>query len=91
MKIVNKKRFVLSISIFLVIIISIFNLCFAKTIEVETEEEEYVVQTGDTIWSIAGEFKNNNQDIRNYIYELRNLNNLDDCIIYPGQVLKIIK
>lgn len=88
MKIKSKKRFVISMSILLAII-SIFNLCFAKTEKYETEE--YVVQDGDTLWSIAEEFKNNNQDIRDYIYDLRNLNNLDDCIIYPAQTIKVIK
>lgn len=89
MKIKNKKRFIISMSIISVIIISIFNLCFAKTSEVETEE--YVVQSGDTLWSIAIKYKNENQDIRKYIYDLRNLNTLNDCMIYPGQVIKIIK
>lgn len=88
LKIVNVKKFVTSIVIFILLVISIFNLCFAKT---EVETEEYVVSVGETLWSIARENKKDGQDIREYIYELRQLNSLDDCMIYPNQVIKIIK
>ncbi len=88
MKITNKKRFILSLLILLVIIFSAFNFCLAENKEIMIEE--YSVQAGDTLWSIATEYKNRNQDIREYIYNLQELNNID-CIIYPGQIIKIIK
>lgn len=88
LKIVNVKKFVTSIAIFILLVISICNLCFAKA---EIETEEYVVSAGETLWSIASENKKDGQDIREYIYELRQLNNLEDCVIYPNQVIKIIK
>lgn len=56
-----------------------------------TTYEEYVVEKNDTLWSIASENKKAGQDIREYIYELQKLNNLDYCMIYPGQEIKIIK
>ena len=88
LKIVNKKRFITVITILIVLIITLSSLSFAKA---KVETEEYVVSAGDTLWSIACEYKKTGQDVREYIYELRQLNNLNDCIIYPGQVLKIIK
>ncbi len=88
MKIVNRRRFITSISILALVIISIFSLCFAKN---EIETEEYVVSTGETLWSIASENKKDGQDIREYIYELRELNELEDCMIYPNQVIQIVK
>lgn len=88
LRIVNKKRFVTSISILIVIIISIFNCVFAtKTVEYEN----YTVAQGDTLWGIASENKKVGQDVREYIYELREVNNMNDCLIYPNQVIKIIK
>ena len=51
--------------------------------------EEYIVNAGDTLWSLGCEYANG--DVREYVYNLRKLNNIDDCIIYPGQTLKIIK
>lgn len=86
MKIVNKKRFITFIIVNLMILVSLFNVCFAKT---EIVTEDYTVAAGDTLWSIA--CKNAETDIREYIYELREINNLNDCMIYPGQTIKIIK
>lgn len=86
MKITNKKRFISFISITMILIISIFNCVLAnKTVEYQ----DYTVAIGDTLWSIACE--NAETDIREYIYELREINNLNDCMIYPGQTIKIIK
>lgn len=88
MKIVNKRRFISVITILTIVVITLFSKCSA-TKKVETEE--ITVSTGDTLWSIACEYKKSGQDVREYLYNLRELNNLNDCIIYPGQVLKIIK
>ena len=88
MRIVNKKRFIISIVIIIALLISLFNLCFAKT---EVVTEDYVVSAGETLWSIASENKKAGQDVREYIYELREVNNMNDCMIYPNQVIKIIK
>ena len=88
MKIVNKKRFITSITILMIILIALLNKCVAyKSIKTEN----YMVSAGDTLWSISCEYKKTGQDVRSYLYELRELNELNDCIIYPGQVLKIIK
>lgn len=86
MRIVNKKRFIIAITILIVSIITLFSHCSASK---KIETEEITVSTGDTLWSIASEYKKDGQDVREYIYELRKLNNLDDCTIYPNQVLKI--
>ena len=88
MRIVNKKRFILAIMILIALIITLFSNCLAGK---KVETEDLVVSTGDTLWSIACEYKKDGQDVREYIYELRKLNNLENCIIYPGQELKIIK
>lgn len=88
MRIVNKKRFVISITILMALIITLFSNCSAVK---KVETEDVVVSAGDTLWSIACEYKKDGQDVREYLYELRKLNNLTDCTIYPGQVLKIIK
>ena len=55
------------------------------------ETEDYVVSANQTLWNIAEEKKKPGTDTREYVYELRKLNGIDDCIIYPGQVIKIIK
>ena len=88
MKIVNKKRFASAITILTIVLIALLNKCVAyKSIKTEN----YMVSAGDTLWSISCEYKNPGQDVREYLYNLRELNKLNNCIIYPGQVIKIIK
>lgn len=89
MKIVNKKRFFLAIMILIILVITLFSHCSA--IQKNNEIENITVSAGDTLWSISCEYKKDGQDVREYLYELRKLNNLENCTIYPGQVLKIIK
>ena len=88
LRIVNKKRFISSISVMIILFISIFN-CVSATKTVEYQD--YTVVQGDTLWSIASENLKSGQDIREYIYELREVNNLNDCLLYPNQIIKIIK
>lgn len=90
MRIANKKRFVLSITILTLIIISIFNLVFAY-VDKSVTVEEHTVVSGETLWSIAIEYKKDGQDVREYIYELRKLNNLENCNLKIGQEILIIK
>ncbi|NLW17694.1 MAG: LysM peptidoglycan-binding domain-containing protein [Firmicutes bacterium] len=47
----------------------------------------YVVQQGDTLWSIAKSHSSPEQDIRLIVYRIRKLNKLDSPVIYPGQCL----
>nr|DAO67277.1 MAG TPA: hypothetical protein [Caudoviricetes sp.] len=56
MKIVNKKRFITSITILMIILIALLNKCVAyKSIKTEN----YMVSVGDTLWSISCEYKKN--------------------------------
>ncbi len=88
LRITNRKRFISFISISMILIISILNCVSANSV---AEYQDYTVVQGDTLWSIAEENKKSGQDIREYIYELREINNLNDCLIYPNQVIRIIK
>lgn len=88
MKIVNKKRFISATTIAMIILIALLNKCVARK---SVRTEDLVVSAGDTLWSISCEYKKTGQDVREYLYTLRELNNLIDCIIYPGQVIQIIK
>lgn len=90
MRIVNKYKFIRSTAILLFLILAIFNISIAKDNK-ETSYIDYTVCKGDTLWTIAGEYKADNKDIRQYIYELKQLNNMTNSNIYEGQELKIIK
>ena len=77
-------------SIFLVIFMSILSMSFSNG---EKPIENYVniqVRSGDTVWIIAGRNASNEEDIRELVYAIRTINELDrNALIYPGQILKI--
>jgi len=47
------------------------------------------VNSGDTLWGIARKYGDQDTDPRNTVQVIRELNQLDDPKIYPGQKLKI--
>lgn len=97
----NRKRFemvsqiiagMINASFIIILFLVLIAIMPKKTVEAYAMKyEEYVVSNGETLWSIACENKKEKQDVREYVYQLRQLNNIDDCIIVPGQTIKIIK
>jgi LysM repeat protein len=76
---------------YLLLIIAIITLTVLKVKSNSAEKHTYkeiVVYPGDTIWGIAAEH-NIYKDINEMIYEIRKINHNTDCLIYPGQTLKI--
>lgn len=93
LKVVNRKKFVKSILTIVFIFVLGFmaiNSVLASNEAVETKEIEYVVCKGDTLWKIAEKYKLENQDPREYIYEVEKLNNMTSATIYEGQIIKIL-
>ena len=88
LKIVNKARFITSMTVIIMFLVLIFSFTRAKE---NVVYEDYTVTAGETLWSIASENKKDGQDVREYIYNLQKLNGLDDCMIYQNQTIKIIK
>lgn len=92
MKIVNKRKFIkstLTLIITLVSIIILVNTIINKTEYAEKYKTIYISED-ETLWSIAEEYKKPNQDIREYIYEIKKLNNMESATIYESQELTII-
>lgn len=91
-RIVDKIRFsisILMISIVMIIVFSAFSHSFTASAINKTEYIEVVVRPGDTIWKIAKEHVDEQQDIREVIYIISKINEIDNSMIYSGQVLKI--
>lgn len=87
---INYKKVIRNI---LVIIALIFLLSRSSTTKAnkETEIIYYNVSSGQTLWSISKEYCSNSKDIRNYIQDIKELNNMSDSQIYAGQTIKLIK
>lgn len=59
--------------------------------EVQTAPVEYVVKSGDTLWSIADEYAPESMSKGEYIFNIKHKNALKTSDIYPGMVLEIEK
>ena len=92
----NKLKKEIIKSIFLIMVYVIFTLILFCIVPKKDSDKvyttsSYIVSSGETLWSIGTENLPEGMSIQEYIYELRKLNNIDDCIIYPGQEIQIIK
>lgn len=88
-KIVNFKRFL--IFVILLSLIGIFLTLFLLNNVSAHDSQEYksiIIYSGDTLWTIA-EKEKPNKDIRQYIHEIRDLNNLNDAHLIIGQEILI--
>jgi nucleoid-associated protein YgaU len=91
-RIVDKIRFsisILMISIMMIIVFSAFSHSFTANAINKTEYIDVVVRPGDTIWKIAKKYTDDERDIREVIYVISKINEIDNSMIYSGQVLKI--
>ncbi|MCL2859679.1 MAG: LysM peptidoglycan-binding domain-containing protein [Oscillospiraceae bacterium] len=94
-KLVNPKKFVVSISIIIGIIICA--LFFINTISFSHSETTYksiTVISGDTLWSIASSEQQYNsyyanKDIRYIIEDIKDKNDLSNSSLYINEVLQI--
>lgn len=72
--------------------ILVLNYAFQPTMDaVEWRETTYRVREGDSLWTISSKYCPGGVDRREWIDEIRELNGLDNCIIYPGQELTVLK
>lgn len=58
---------------------------------VADEEQTYVtykVQQGDTLWSIAKQYLEPNENIRSLVYDIKKANDIG-ALLQPGQALQI--
>lgn len=47
------------------------------------------VEAGDSLWSLAKRYVPQGTEIREFVYEIKQLNDVDPIKLQPGQVLKI--
>ena len=95
-KIVNRKRFIRSTGILLAIIIFTVIIFIATKVfsHKELRYKTKYVSRRENIWKIAtNEQKNNeyykNEEVRNIIEDLKNINNLNTSNLYTNQELII--
>ena len=94
-KIVNVKRFIISTTILFLIILfggsAVLNSTYSCT---KIDYKTIYVTQGDTLWDIASQEQKTNsyykdKDVRDIIYDIKNINNLKVSNLEIGQELKI--
>lgn len=77
------------ITVAVILLLSTFVLgTLAKGNEM-TEYTDYMVKSGDTLWSVAKLYVPDNMDIRKYIDRIMKENDMESPALIPGQVLHI--
>ena len=94
MKIVNKRKFIRSNVILMILVGTIIIFATNAYSNVETKYKEEYTYAGDTLWSIAKEELENNKyfegkDIRYVVDELKKVNNLSSSNLSEGDKIKI--
>lgn len=92
-KIVNKTRFYLFITLVFTLIAMTFALLTssikAHSIILKENYHEFLVIEGDTLWNIALKYKPSKYDVRDMVFKIKELNNMDTSYIFPGEIIKI--
>jgi len=82
----NRKRFAAFLFCTALFLIFIGTVTLSNAGNAKNEYRTVTVNHGDTLWDIAREYRGN-IEIRQYIYSIRKINNLDSAAIYAGQTL----
>lgn len=89
--IVNTFFTTLCAFVFIVLCVLLLNSVIQPTLDnIEWDEEIYTVKKGDSLWTISKYFCTDDVDRREWIDEIKSLNDLSDSAIYPGQRLVVL-
>lgn len=87
----NTLSVLLLAGVIVLVSILLLNYVFGSTMDgIEWEEKIYRVGKGETLWAIAEEYCPSGVDRREWIEEIRVLNDLPNSTIYAGQFLIVL-
>jgi uncharacterized protein YpuA (DUF1002 family) len=86
------KKPTLAQAILMLIVAIIITIAFVSCHkeDVEWNTFEYTVSQGETLWEIAKEYCPEDMDCREYIYEVKELNNMTTSDLYIGQTITLL-
>ena len=89
----DSKKGIFNVAIILLFILFIFIISSNVNAKKYYDTRNIVVSENDTLWSIAEKISKKNDDLSIYtvINDIKNINGIDDSMIYAGQTLKIYK
>jgi len=84
----RKNRFIVFLFILFAVTALIIGSVSSNGKNAKREYRTITVRQGDTLWGIADKYRGKTE-IREYIYQIKKLNNLDNATIYAGQKLSL--
>jgi len=82
-------RFVVFLLLIFVAVWAGVRVAQAGTVDGASAGHEYVVSSGDSLWGIAAREYGAGIDLRRAVYEIREVNRLDQSTIWPGDRLTL--
>ena len=86
----NKSYNLIIVTIILIILAVFMIVCSPKDTfnSKDYHIEKYTIHSGDTLWTIGKECNGDSADIREWVYAVKDLNNISSNI-YPGQSINV--
>lgn len=91
-RIKSKFRFITSLVIMAGLFLGVFGAITGinvSTALTQPEYEQVYINSGDTLWNIANEYKSENTDTRKAIYEICRVNDIEASDLQPGMVISV--
>jgi cell division protein YceG involved in septum cleavage len=91
-RIKSKVRFTVFVTICILITVFCLGSVFGAGEVSGATEKQYVtitVEPGDTLWTIAETYSDENVDVRQYAYRIARFNGISDSTVYAGEELII--
>ncbi len=82
----NRQRFLIFLVVTSLVLIFVCSITSAVAGNVKTDTLTLTVMPGDTLWDIAVKYSGD-MEVREYIYHIKELNELNSALIYAGQRL----
>ena len=90
-RIKNRFRFIT----FVTVVVLLISMALGNLFPVVASDSDQIsytevkVQAGDTLWDLARAYGSENKDVRELIYDICQINDIEAGSIYPGQILLI--
>ncbi|MDD6311172.1 MAG: LysM peptidoglycan-binding domain-containing protein [Firmicutes bacterium] len=92
-KVKSKFRFITFIVIVMCMCVGVFGFITgigdSTALTKPADNQTVEILAGDTLWDIANEFKSDDTDTREAVYEICKLNNIKADDLVPGMILEV--
>lgn len=85
----NKKRMILTIIAVIIISMLTITAKSSRTSYTERQTEEIYINRGETLWTLGRKYCSENEDVRDWISAVKQLNGMKSGTVYAGQTITV--